>query len=114
MRKKLGVPIQLSRDLGFPIEFHLGSQASSHLEAWDATLLWSCNLAVRTPAEFRWETWAFGRGAAGELDLPLCCEGILGVPLESLHGNQAFPRVECEVRVLSTFGRNCGNPLEFP
>ena len=41
------------RDLGVPTEFQLGSQASSHCEAWKAALLWRCKLGVRTPVEFR-------------------------------------------------------------
>ena len=72
-------------------------EVTPHLisEAWKAALLWRCKLGIRTPVEFRWETWAFCQGATGELDLPLCCDGILGVLLKSLHENQAFPRVEC-------------------
>ena len=56
----------------------------------------------------------FCRGITEEVDLPLCCDGILMLPLESLPGNQALSGVECILGVLSTFGRNRGIPLEFP
>ena len=88
--------------------------ASSLLEAWNSAFLSSCILGVRNPVEFRPETYVFSRGATGEVDLPLCCEGVLTVPLESLPGNQALSGVECILGVLSTFGRNRGIPLEFP
>ena len=88
--------------------------ASSRLEAWNSAFLSSCLLGVRNPVEFRPETYVFCRGATGEVDLPLCCEGVLTVPLESLPGNQALSGVECILGVLSTFGRNRGIPLEFP
>ena len=56
-------------------------------------------------------TWAFSRGATGVSNLPLCCEGILGVPLESVQGNQVVSRVEAELGVLLTCGRNRRVPL---
>ena len=46
-------------------------------------------------------------------DLPSCCEGILGVPFESVQGNQTLSRVEGELGVLSTCSRNQQVPLEF-
>ena len=102
------------RDLRFPIEFQLGSVASSRLEAWNSAFLSSCILGVRNPVEFRPETYVFCRGTTGEVDFPLCCDRILMLPLESLPGNQALSGVECILGVLSTFGRNRGIPLEFP
>ena len=74
------------RDLGFPVKFQLGRQALSSFESWNSTLLSSGKLGVRTSFVFRRETWAFCRGETGELDLPLCCEGILRAPLELIHG----------------------------
>jgi len=44
-------------------------------------------------------------------NLLLCCEGILRVPLESVQGNQALSRVEAELGVLLTCGRNRRVPL---
>ena len=35
-------------------------------------------------------TWAFSRGATGKSDLHSCCEELLGVPFESVLGNQAY------------------------
>ena len=49
---------------------------------------------------------AFWRAATGESDLPLCGQGILGVPFESFQGNEAFSWIEGEVSVLSTCSRN--------
>ena len=46
-------------------------------------------------------------------DLPSCCEGILGVPFESVQGNQALSHVEGEFGVLLTWGRNSRVSLEF-
>jgi len=38
----------------------------------------------------KWGTGAFSRGATGESDLPLCCNGILGVPFTLMQENEAF------------------------
>ena len=56
---------------------------------------------------------AFSIGATGESDLNSYCEWIFLVQFESVQGNQALSRVECELGVLSTCGRNCRVPLEF-
>ena len=99
-------------DLGVPMEIQQGSQASSHVEAWNKAFLLSCKRGVRTPVKFSQGTWEFSRGAAGESDLPSCCEGN-GVPFKLLQGNQALSRVEGELGVLLTCGRKLGVPLEL-
>ena len=48
---------------------------------------------------------AFSRGATGESDFPLCCEGKFGVPLESKQGNQDLSRVEGDLSILLTCSR---------
>ena len=48
---------------------------------------------------------AFSRGATGASDLPSCCEGKFGVPLESKQGNQDLARTEGDLSILSTCGR---------
>ena len=102
-----------NRDLGVPIEFQWGSQTSSHFETWNSTFLSSGIRGVRPPVELRRGTCAFSSGATGETDLPSCCEGILGIPFESVQGNQAFSGVEGEFSVLSNCGRNCVVTQEF-
>ena len=52
----------------------------------------------------------FSRGSARESGLPSCCEGILGVQLEPLQGNQDLSRVEWELGVLFPCSRICGVP----
>ena len=42
------------------------------------------------PFELRLETWDFSQVATGESDLPSSCEGKLGIPFESLQGNQSL------------------------
>ena len=61
---------------------------------------------ARPPIELRWGTWAFSSGGTGESELPSCCEGRLGVPFESLQGNQVLSQVEGELGVLLTCSRN--------
>ena len=73
-----------------PIEFRQGSRASSPDEAWNSAFLSSCKRGVRPPVELRGGTWAFSRGATGKSDLHSCCEELLGVPFESVLGNQAL------------------------
>ena len=90
------------RDLGFPIEFQQMSQASSPVEAWNSALPLSCRRGVRSPVQFSHGTWNFPRGATGESDIPLYCEGILGAPFESVQGNEALSRIERDLAVLST------------
>ena len=74
-------------DLGFPIEFVQGSQASSSVEAWISAFHSNCERDVRPPVEFRWGIWAFSRGSARESGLPSCCEEILTVPLKVVQRN---------------------------
>ena len=101
-----GFLFSCDRDLGVPIEFQEGSQASSHFEAWNSAFLWSWKRGVRLPVMFSQGTLALSRQAAGESDLSSCCEGILGIPFEQ--GNQALSRVEGKPGVLLSFGRNRG------
>ena len=89
------------RDLGVLIKFQQESQASSPFEAWNSALLSSCKKCVRPPVEFRWGPWTFSRGATVESNLPSCCEGLLGLPFESVQVNQALYRGEGELSVLS-------------
>ena len=101
------------RVLRVPIKFQQGSQASSFVEAWNSAFLLSCKRGVRPPIELRRGTQAFSRDATGESDLTSCCHGKLGLIFESLQGNQILSRVEAELDVLLTCGRNLGVPLEF-
>ena len=55
----------------------------------------------------------FSRGATWKSDFPSCCEGKLGVPFESLKGNQAFSLVEGVLAVFLTCIRNLNVPLEL-
>ena len=73
----------------------------------------SCKRGVRPPVEFRRGIWAFSRGSAGESSLPSCFEGILGVPLEKVQGNQDLSGAEGELGVLFPFSRIHGVPLEI-
>ena len=54
----------------------------------------------------------FSRGSAGESGLPSCCEGILGVSLEPVQGNEDLSRVGGELGVLSPCNRIHRVPLE--
>ena len=109
----LSVPHQCLRDLRIPIKLHLGSQASSGVEAWNSAFLLSCQRGIRPPVEFRREIWASSRGSAWESGLPSCCEGILGVPLEQVQGNQDLSGAEGELGVLFPCSRIHGVPLEI-
>ena len=80
--------------LGFLLSFIRGNQASSNFKAWNSVFLSSCKRGVSPPVDLRWGTWVFSRGATGESDLLSCCEGILGVPLELVQGNQALSHIE--------------------
>ena len=100
-------------DLGLPLKDQQGSQASSGVGAWNSAFLSSCQRGVRLLVEFRRGIWAFTRGSARESGLPSCCEGILGVPLEPLQGNQDLSQVEWELGVLFPCSRMLGVPLEI-
>ena len=69
-------------DLGVPIEFQLGSQVSSHAEAWNSAFLSSCKRDVGLPLELRRGAWAFSIGSTRESELPSRCEGLLRVSFE--------------------------------
>ena len=101
------------RDLWVPIKFQLGSQSSSHVEAWNSAFLSSCKRADRPPVEFRRGIWASSRGSAWESGLPSCCEGILGVSLEQVQGNQDLSGAEGELGVLFPFSRIRGVTLKI-
>ena len=115
-RVQLGNSVFLSsgnRDLGLPVKVVLGSQVSSGVEAWNSAFLSSCQRGVRSPVEFSWAIWALSRGWAGATGLPLFCEGILGVSLEPVQGNQDRSGAEGELGVLIPCSRICGGPLEI-
>ena len=78
------------RDLGVPTYFQQGTQALSHVEAWNSTFFLSCKRVVRLPVELRLGTWALSRVATGESDLPLYCKGILVVPFNRCRGNGVY------------------------
>ena len=78
------------RDLRVPTYFQQGSQALSCVEAWNSTFFLSCKRVIRPPVELRLGTRALSRGATGESDLPLCCEGILVVPFDRCKGNGVY------------------------
>ena len=101
------------RDLGLFIKVQRGSQASSGVEAWNSAFLSICQRGVRAPVKFRWGIWAFSRGSAWESGLPSCCEGILGVSLEQVQGNQDLSGAEGELGVLFPFSRIRGVPLKI-
>ena len=85
----------------------------SPVETWNSAFPSSCKRVVRPPVELRRGTQPFSRGATDGSDLPSCCEGLLWVPFESVQGNQFLARVEVELSVVSTRGRNHGVPLKF-
>ena len=53
------------RDLGLPIKFQLGSQASSGIEAWNSAFILSYQRGVRHPVKFRQEIWASSKDQHG-------------------------------------------------
>ena len=109
-------PVFLScgdKDLGLFIKVQLGNQASSGVEAWNSAFLSNCQRGVRAPVKIRWGIWAFSRGSAGETGLPSCCEGILGIPLEPVQGNQDLSGAEGELGVLFPSSRICGFHSSF-
>ena len=101
------------RNLGFPIKLQPGSQDSSGVEAWNSEFLSSCQKGVRPLVEFRRGICAFSREYVGPTGLPSCCEGILGVPLEPVQGNQDFSGAEGELGVLFPCSWIRGVPLEI-
>ena len=76
------------------MQFQTGSQVSTCVEAWNSAFLSSCKRGFRPPVELNWGPGAFLEFATGVSVLPLCCELTLGVPFESVPGNQALSRVD--------------------
>ena len=85
-----GFPSSSDLDLVVPMEFQQGSQASSHVETWNSTSLSRCKMVVRLSVEWTHGSVAFSRGAMGLSHLPSCFESILGGPVKSVQGNQAY------------------------
>ena len=54
------------RDLRLQLKVHLGSQASSGVEASNFAFCLSCQRGDRPPVEFMRGIWAFSRGSGGE------------------------------------------------
>ena len=86
-------------DLGVYLQFQTGSQVSICVEAWNSAFLSSCKRGFRPPVELNWGPGAFLEFSTGVSVLPLCCELILGVPFESVQGNQALSRADGEICV---------------
>ena len=76
-------------DIGVPMEFQQGSQASSRVETWNSASLLRFQRGVRLPVKWTQGSGAFSQCARGLSPLPLCFESISGVPVESVQGNQA-------------------------
>ena len=52
--------------------------------------------------------------ASGKSSLLSSCEGHLGIPFESLHGNRASSRIEAENSgFYSSFNRDLGSAIKF-
>ena len=77
-------------DLGVPMEIPLGNQMSFRIEALNCTSLSRCKRGVRPPVELRSGSGPISRDATVLSVLPWCCELILGVAYESLHGKKAL------------------------
>ena len=86
-------------NLGVSVEFEQGSQASSCVEAWNSACLSSCEWGVRPLVELDLEPAAFSGGCTWGVSAPLCCDLIVGVPLELVQGHQALSRVNGEISV---------------
>ena len=72
------------------MKFQQWSQASSRVETWNSAFLSRCKMVVRLPVEWTQGSAAFSQGATGLSHLPSYFESILGVPVESVQGNQAY------------------------
>ena len=81
-------------DLRECMQFQTGSQISICVEAWNSAFLSSCKRGFRPPVELNWGPGAFLKFATRVSVLPSCCELTLGVPFESVPGNQALSRVD--------------------
>ena len=81
------------------MKFQTGSQVSTCVEAWNSAFLSSCKGGFRPPVELNWGPGAFLEFATRVSVLPSCCELILGVPFESVQGNQALSRLDGEICV---------------
>ena len=93
-------------DLRVSSDLEQGAQASSFVEAWNSNCLFSCSWGIRPLVELYLEPAAFSGGCNRGVSGPSCSDLILGVPFESVQGNQVLFRVEAEVVVLSSFSRN--------
>ena len=54
----------------------------SHVEAWNSAFLSIFERGISPPVELRQGNWAFSRGATGESEIILCCEGIRVLPFD--------------------------------
>ena len=90
------------------LQFQTGSQVSICVEALNSAFLSSCKRGFRPPVELNWGPGAFLEFATGVSVLPLCCELTLGVPFESVPGNQALSRVDGGNPCLSNYGKTPG------
>ena len=77
-------------ELGAPLEFPQGSQASSHVELCKSAFLLSWKSSVRVPVELTYGSLAFSQGATGLSNMPSCFESIFGVTTDSVQGSQVY------------------------
>ena len=100
-------------NLGVSVEFEQGSQASSCVEAWNSACLSSCEWGVRPLVELDLEPAAFSGGCTWGVSAPLCCDLIVGVPLELVQGHQALSRVNGEISVFGIVAQPTKVPVKF-
>ena len=96
-------------NLGVPMEFPQGSQASSCVEKCKSTFLSSCQNSASLPVELIYGSVAFFQDAKGLSHLPLRCESVLGVTVQSVQRNQLYL---LWIGILGSFGM-VARPLEF-
>ena len=68
----------LDMGLGVCMPFQTGSQVSTCVEAWNSAFLSICQSVFRPPGELDLGPGALFEFVTGALELPSCCELILG------------------------------------
>ena len=99
-------------DLGIPLGFPQGSQASSHVDTCTSALLSSWKSSVRLALRLTQGSVALSRGTTGLSHPPSCFELILGMTIESVAGESGVSGVHWDIEVFSNGGTTPGVPLE--
>ena len=106
--------LRLKREGGISLETPQWKRVSSHVEGRISWFSSSCGRKLGVPLELRWGPQGLACVASGKSSLHACCEGSLGIPLQSLLAPRSSSGAEARTSgFLSNVDMDLRDPVGF-